>query len=623
MLEPRTIRISVSIFPAIPRPSAATLGDLGYYDLRDGAFQLYAQQNASLEGTSNNAKVIPNLKIGSGTIPDAWFVEAKIKVNFDQFDREAYVGLLIGSDADNYCSVQLKHDLANTDYLNVAFEQSAQLAPNAVQDGKFALGVNYGYVTVRVERVPDSSSFLFSVIKADGTKSSLAAVTATSSPALYAFLSNVSAGMRVGIHADSAGHYGVSPAAFQNFDTNLPVETAAAPASNVYKQDFTANDTALSFDVPGATNTNFEVPTDYRIVRSEYDVILNAGMNTVADIARNVVNLKVSDRLPIPENWFVKVRVNTGFDGLPSNPWAGFVVLDDADNWVGLGRKHSAFGGNSIDYATKTTKLAGRTSNDVAQYAYPFIDPNSGGMTLTMQRDPASGKIALTFQGANGDGMQFGYLKEGDTRYAGGPRGQFYSRVYTLLSKMNGKRIGLYGDNDYQPKLMAKFDYIMTNLPVEVTIPVPIAGKLEFQDINPQRAPDQHVTFTFVPTDPNHATITKSVMIAATGEFRFESVPPDNYRVLIKADRYLQGVCMVDTRQTGQTNLAYSLMCGDINGDNIIDSKDLALMVSVFNAQKGDGDYEKVPLADLDQNGWIDVDDLTIMLFNYNYQGDV
>ncbi len=607
-------------FPGNTSTVGGDLGDLGYYDLRDGGLILYAQHNSSLEGSANNSKVVPNLLVKNEAIPADWFIETKVKVNFDQFDREAHVGLIVGSDADNYCALQIKHDLSNTDYLNVAFESGGQLTPQAVQDGHSFLGVNYGPVTLRIQHNPDRDSIQFLVTRSDGSTLTLPEVTQAGNPALYAQFSSLP-GKRIGFYADSGGHWGIAPASFQNFRTNLPTETPKA-ASAIYKQDFLACDTALSFQVPGAINPNSEAPEDYVVAHSEFDVLLNPGIHGATNNPRNLINLRVQDGVKIPDNWFVKVRVNTNFNGVPSNPWAGMILMDDADNWIGFGRKHSAFGGSSIDYASLTTELNGRTSNDVAQFAYPFIDPESGAMTLTMQHDPVTGKIALTFQGANGDGNQFGYLRDGDTRYGGTPRGQFYVFAYNFLKTMNGKRIGFYGDNDYSPNLRARYDYLMTNLPLELPTAQPISGKLEFQSLNPSKARDQKVTFKFLPLDPTKPAITRTIAIPPTGEFRFESIPAGECRMFVQCGRYLQRVRPVDTRAGAVAGLNLKLLVGDINGDNVIDGTDLGLLLDAYNAAAGSPLYTNSALADLDQNGFIDVDDLTLLLSNYRAQGE-
>lgn len=639
------------------------LGDLGYYDVRDGVMLLTAQQDCTLAGSANNARLTPNVRVKDATPPADWFIETKFKVNFLGFKEAATVGLLIADDADNYCLVHLKHNVRNFDYLNVAFEQNGVFTPEMMDDTGAYFGVNLDYVTVKIEKIADADEIRCSVTKPDGITLYLPSITPESNLSLYQFLLNPS-GKRIGLSVESGGHAGMRPVAIQTFRTNLAVET---PAKNkpIFREEFKASDTDLDFTVPGSLTPDSLDPYSYFMGNNAFTTLLNGGISATLDNPKNIPSLIVSTTAPIPENWFIKLRVNTNFDGQAANPWAGITVLDDVNNWVGLGRKHTAYGGGSLDYGSLTTELDGRNSEDVAAYSFPAIEPKTGYMTLTMQRDPLTGQIALTYQGSNGDGTQFGYIRDGDTRFGGTPRGQHYQFVYNFLRNMNGKRIALYGDNQGAPGLYASYDYLMTNLPIEVPIKsTPISGTLDFGGVDKKAIPPQKVTFRFraIPdagknrpgpgllpklarpvrgtkkgkknASRTSATATNSVFTASvpdivrvayvppTGEFRFESIPAGNYSLLIKPERFLQIVRPADNRNGEVTGITGTMFLGDINGDNRIDLVDLSLLQGVFNSLEGDDDYAKLINADLNQDGGIDFGDMAAMLQNYNRIGE-
>ena len=640
------------------------LGDLGYYDVRDGVMWLTAQQDCTLAGSANNARLTPNVRVKDATPPADWFIETRFKVNFSGFREAATVGLLIADDADNYCLVHLKHNVNYFDYLNVAFEQNGVFSPEVMDDTGAYFGWNLEYVIIRIEKIADADEIKCSVTKPDGITHYLPTITPESNLALYQFLQNPS-GKRIGLSAESGGHAGMRPAAIQTFRTNLAVET---PARNVpvFRQEFKASDTELNFNVPGSIIPDSLDPYSYFMGNNAFTTLLNGGISATFDNPKNIPSLIVSNTAPIPENWFIKLRVNTNFDGQNANPWAGITVLDDVNNWIGLGRKHTAYGGGSLDYGSLTTELDGRNSEDVAAYSFPAIDPRAGYMTLTMQRDPATGQIALTYQGSNGDGTQFGYLRDGDTRFGGTPRGQHYLFVYNFLRNMNGKRIALYGDNQGVPGLYASYDYLTTNLPVEVPIKsTPIGGTLDFGGVNKKAIPWQKVTFRFraIPdsarnrpkpgllprpglkpvrgakkgqktlsrlgTPPANSVSTSSVpdivrvaYVPPTGEFRFESIPAGNYLLLVKPDRFLQIVRPADNRNSEVTALTGTMLLGDINGDNKIDLTDLNLLMEVFYSLEGDDGYARLINADLNQDGGIDFGDMAEMLQNFNKIGE-
>lgn len=106
----------------------------------------------------------------------------------------------------------------------------------------------------------------------------------------------------------------------------------------------------------------------------------------------------------------------------------------------------------------------------------------------------------------------------------------------------------------------------------------------------------------------------------AAGKFEVESVwLPGSYTVYVKADRWLQRSAPVSI--TGLSGSAsFSLINGDVDGDNEVGSGDLSALSAAFLSSSGDANWNE--LADLDGDGEVGSADLSVLSTNFLLTGD-
>ncbi len=111
-------------------------------------------------------------------------------------------------------------------------------------------------------------------------------------------------------------------------------------------------------------------------------------------------------------------------------------------------------------------------------------------------------------------------------------------------------------------------------------------------------------------------TVPYNAATRSTQAFSF-SVPPGNYKVTAKMDRFLRTLALGDVRNGNLTNLSLSLPGGDADNSNAVNVDDLTLVLNAYNSAT----TTQTAGADVDGSGSIDVDDLTVVLNNYNTTG--
>jgi hypothetical protein len=125
------------------------------------------------------------------------------------------------------------------------------------------------------------------------------------------------------------------------------------------------------------------------------------------------------------------------------------------------------------------------------------------------------------------------------------------------------------------------------------------------------------ITLTIRQIDPYTGTVAATRTGNMNSGFTYSiAVTPGLYNGLrITAPRCLARNIPGLRRLLGTTTVNFSLMLGDVNGDNIIDDADLLEVLFNF------GNSTTAP-ADLNGDGIVDDADLLIVLFNFGAQGD-
>lgn len=130
----------------------------------------------------------------------------------------------------------------------------------------------------------------------------------------------------------------------------------------------------------------------------------------------------------------------------------------------------------------------------------------------------------------------------------------------------------------------------------------------------------QSVTFTFR-TPQGQPRFHQTHTLAPDGSFTLRGIPPGNYQLAVRGDKWLQRVVTVNTTNGNVTNLAILLLGADANGDNIVDVLDLAALIASFDADPSYPNWNG-GIADFNSNGLVDVDDLDLLIRNFDQVGD-
>ena len=132
----------------------------------------------------------------------------------------------------------------------------------------------------------------------------------------------------------------------------------------------------------------------------------------------------------------------------------------------------------------------------------------------------------------------------------------------------------------------------------------------------------QPVVFTLTPTGTNTSgLITQTLTLApADGAFTLTRVPAGTYTLGIKGGQWLRKNTPVDTTGGNVSGLSVSLLAGDINGDNQVDTADLAVLQKAYGSSPASSNWD--PRTDLNGDGNINLADFFILRSNNGKIGD-
>ena len=134
-------------------------------------------------------------------------------------------------------------------------------------------------------------------------------------------------------------------------------------------------------------------------------------------------------------------------------------------------------------------------------------------------------------------------------------------------------------------------------------------------------AAKQTLRFQFRPVDGS-APFTLTAPVGADGAFSLPNIPAVSYNLAIDGDKWLQKVTPLDLTTDAPTMPSVTLLAGDANGDNTVDSSDFGLLIGAFNSAAnlpGSG-YDL--RADFNADGLVDSSDFSLLIGNYGVTGD-
>jgi hypothetical protein len=99
------------------------------------------------------------------------------------------------------------------------------------------------------------------------------------------------------------------------------------------------------------------------------------------------------------------------------------------------------------------------------------------------------------------------------------------------------------------------------------------------------------------------------------------NLPAGTYDITAKASHWLrEKIGSVVVSPTGAVGVNFSLINGDIDGDNHVDIGDYSELSTAFGSQPGDGNWNAN--ADLDGDGEINIGDYAILSAEFGLDGD-
>ncbi|MCB9452501.1 MAG: carboxypeptidase regulatory-like domain-containing protein [Anaerolineaceae bacterium] len=149
----------------------------------------------------------------------------------------------------------------------------------------------------------------------------------------------------------------------------------------------------------------------------------------------------------------------------------------------------------------------------------------------------------------------------------------------------------------------------MPGIPFTLTpVPSPAlqTGRFSGQVLYPSEVEADSAGIQLVLTRPDGSTVT--LPTRGNGVFTFSNMTPGTYTLETQAQGYLTNQITFELRAGEDRMLPTSrLIAGDTNGDNRVDLNDAALVASNFNGPA------IVTEVDLNEDGWIDIIDLTLV----------
>ena len=131
----------------------------------------------------------------------------------------------------------------------------------------------------------------------------------------------------------------------------------------------------------------------------------------------------------------------------------------------------------------------------------------------------------------------------------------------------------------------------------------------------------QPVTFLFNPTNGG-PSFSRSLPLNADKSFALTGIPGNAYTVHIKGSKWLAKNVSVDATNGDVSGVTATLLAGDANNDNSVDSTDFGVLIGAFggNANVSGSGYDA--RADFNGDGFVDSTDFGLLIGNFNGTGD-
>lgn len=117
-------------------------------------------------------------------------------------------------------------------------------------------------------------------------------------------------------------------------------------------------------------------------------------------------------------------------------------------------------------------------------------------------------------------------------------------------------------------------------------------------------------------------TLSRNVTPRANGAFSFFDIPPGEYVVAVKGNKWLRQAIpnVITLGGNNVIDLRFTLSSGDANDDNVVDVLDLDALIQAFDSDSGSPHWNG-GAADFNCDGSVDVLDLDILIRNFDLMG--
>ena len=165
--------------------------------------------------------------------------------------------------------------------------------------------------------------------------------------------------------------------------------------------------------------------------------------------------------------------------------------------------------------------------------------------------------------------------------------------------------------------ISATYNGVTKTQTLNVTVPT-ISGAVKFNDY--LGAKPTSVVLNFRMIGATSTFMTKTVTLDSQGNFVAVNVPAEQYDVFVWSGTWLRRTLFCDLTQNDVSGANYSLINGDIDGNNRVDINDRRKIALANGSKPGDPNWN--PRADLNGDGVVDATDYAILYKNYGQIGD-
>ena len=152
-----------------------------------------------------------------------------------------------------------------------------------------------------------------------------------------------------------------------------------------------------------------------------------------------------------------------------------------------------------------------------------------------------------------------------------------------------------------------------------------VSGVIDLDNSTYPYTPGLTVTFEFISTSSASALVATyditTYDAARHGYFyHFDAIPYGTYNVAVKLNKWLRTVKTLNVNAASVT-LNFSLLGGDANADNSVDSTDFGILIGAYNSEADLPDSGYDPNADFNYDGHVDSTDFGILFDSFNAVG--